>query len=187
MAVFCHSRFFLAEIKGSSCKAYKSPLPNPAFSKKMGFMGTPSRAATTLTPQIPVFPGSDAPSSQGRWGEGSEMPGLTKPQASTGHPPRGTRLPPPLPSSCSLVNSFYFKPLAGVALPAAVGTQPALSATGGAGKPRRRQLPVYTGLWQRVRRKPNQDSSTQRRWPRRSCHSRETSPQKRLGHKPGIP
>lgn len=73
--------------------------------------------------------------SQGSWGEGSETPGLAKPRDSAGILPEGRScLPPAL--SCSLLNSCYFKPLAGVALTAArevgwacTGTWPELSST----------------------------------------------------------
>ena len=136
-------------------------------------------------------------SSQGSWGEGSKAPGLTKPRDTTGILPEGPGcLPPAL--SCSLVNSFYFKPLAGVALTAAAGggvgmhgdaarAQHHGSTPGGAGKPQQRQLPVHAELRQRVQRKPSQDSLTQRRWPRGSHGSRETSPQNSSGTSPFPP
>lgn len=45
---------------GNSCKGYRSLLPSPDFSK-MGFMGTCSRAISTLIPPVSAFLGSDAP------------------------------------------------------------------------------------------------------------------------------
>lgn len=92
----------------NSCKGYRSVLPSPDFSK-MGFMGTCSRAVSTLIPPVPAFMGSDAPFVLGELGK--RLQGI-----------KGIRgcFSPAL--SCSLVKNFYFKALAGVSLAAVAGS-----------------------------------------------------------------
>lgn len=99
---------FGQEKTGNSCKGYRSLLPSPDFSK-MGFVGTCSRAVSTLIPPVPAFMGSDAPFVLAELGK--RLQGIKGIQGC---------FSPAL--SCSLVKSFYFTALAGVSMATVAGS-----------------------------------------------------------------